>query len=242
MQTLYGHSNSVISVAFSHDGTRVASGSYDSTVKIWDASSGTCLKTLDGHSGWVSSVAFSHDGTRVASGSDDDTVKIWDASSDACLKTLDGYSSWVSSVAFSHDGTRVASGSYDSTVKIWDASSGACLKTLKIGRTAFDISFDTTGLCLLTNIGTISLDMSSASDIAVAKTTLEEPRHHGYGLSAEGAWITWNDENVLWLPSEYRPSCLAIALWAIIIGCRSGQVLTIKFSFDKSPLSNNRSL
>ena len=78
LQTLEGHSNSVFSVAFSPDSTRLASGSRDDTVKIWDASSGACLQTLEGHSDWVNSVAFSPESTRLASGSDDDTVKIWD--------------------------------------------------------------------------------------------------------------------------------------------------------------------
>src|SRR5881394_3648625 len=60
LQTLEGHSQSVSSVAFSHDSARLASASYDSTVKIWDASSGECLQTLEGHSHAVWSVAFSH--------------------------------------------------------------------------------------------------------------------------------------------------------------------------------------
>ncbi|KAL1641203.1 hypothetical protein SLS61_010182 [Didymella pomorum] len=130
LQTLEGHSGYVPSVAFSHDSTRLASGSSDSTVKIWDASSGACLQTLKGHSDRVWSVAFSHDSTRLASGSDDNTVKIWDASSGTCLQTLKGHSDRVRSVAFSHDSTRLASGSDDNTVKIWDASGGACLQTL----------------------------------------------------------------------------------------------------------------
>jgi WD40 repeat protein len=130
MQTLKGHSNFVYSVIFSHDLTQLASGSADSTVKIWDASSRACLQTLKGHSGSVSSVAFSHDSTRLASGSADSTVKIWDASSGACLQTLN-HSNWAYSVAFSHDSTQLASGSRDSTIKIWDTSSGACLQTLK---------------------------------------------------------------------------------------------------------------
>jgi WD40 repeat protein len=97
LQTLEGHSRAVISVAFSHDSMRLASASDDSTVKIWDASSGACLQTLEGHSSYVSSVAFSHDSTRLASASYDNTVRIWDASSGACLQTLEGHSDYVSS-------------------------------------------------------------------------------------------------------------------------------------------------
>ena len=149
----------VRSVAFSHDSARLASASDDKTVKIWDASSGECLQTLEGHSGWVGSVAFSHDSARLASASDDNTVKIWDASSGECLQTLEGHSDRVRSVAFSHDSARLASASYDKTVKIWDASSGECLQTLGIGKTLFNISFDTTGSYLHTEIGTIAVDM-----------------------------------------------------------------------------------
>jgi WD40 repeat protein len=75
-------------VAFSPDSARLASASYDKTVKIWDASSGECLQTLEGHSDWVLSVAFSPDSARLASASRDKTVKIWDASSGECLQTL----------------------------------------------------------------------------------------------------------------------------------------------------------
>src|SRR3954451_14694708 len=81
LQTLEAHSGSVNSVAFSGDSTRLASASYDRTVKIWDASSGKCLQTLEGHSSSVYLVAFSGDSTRLASASGDRTIKIWDASS-----------------------------------------------------------------------------------------------------------------------------------------------------------------
>ena len=74
-----GHSNCVWSVSFSPDGTKVASGSYDETVKLWDVTSGEkCLQTLEGHSWYVNSVSFSTDGTKVASGSTDKTIKIWE--------------------------------------------------------------------------------------------------------------------------------------------------------------------
>jgi WD40 repeat protein len=63
-------------VAFSHDSARLATASYDDTVKIWDAYSGACLQTLEGHSSAVYSVAFLHDSARLVSASYDDTVKI----------------------------------------------------------------------------------------------------------------------------------------------------------------------
>ncbi|KAF2178772.1 WD40 repeat-like protein, partial [Zopfia rhizophila CBS 207.26] len=125
-----GIGDSVNSVAFSHDSARLASASYDKTIKIWDASSGECLRTLEGHGSSVNSVAFSHDSAGLASASDDKTVKIWNASSGECLHTL-GIGDSVNSVAFSHDSARLAPASDDKTVKIWDACSGECLHTLE---------------------------------------------------------------------------------------------------------------
>ncbi|KAH6648991.1 WD40-repeat-containing domain protein [Truncatella angustata] len=119
-----GHSSAVKSVAFSQDGSRIVSGSFDKTIRIWDTNSGKEVHKLEGHSNAVTSVAFSHDGSRIVSGSSDETVRIWDAKSGKQARKLEGHSNWVNSVAFSQDGSRIVSGSFDKTVRIWDSRSG----------------------------------------------------------------------------------------------------------------------
>lgn len=123
-------SSGVSSVAFSHDGIRIVSGSYGYSVQLWDAATGDKLRKLDGHTDWVSSVAFSHDETRIVSGSNDTTVRVWDAKSGEQLRQLNGHTDWVRSVAFSHDGTCIVSGSGDMSVRVWDAESGKELRKL----------------------------------------------------------------------------------------------------------------
>ena len=76
--TLRGHGAPVHCVAFSPDGDRLATGSEDNTVKLWDAATGEEIMTLRGHSDTVSCVAFSPDGDRLATGSWDNTAKLWD--------------------------------------------------------------------------------------------------------------------------------------------------------------------
>ena len=186
-----------------------------------------CLQTLEGHRSSVLSVAFSHDSTRLASALDDNTAKIWDASSGECLQTLEGHRGSVWSVAFSHDSTRLASASDDNTVKIWDASSGECLQTLDIGKALFNISVDTTGSYLHTEMGTIAID---APTPGVPDPQI--PRYQGGALSSDGAWITYNSENLVWLPSEYRPSCSAVSGKTIAIGVGSGKVWICNISIS----------
>ena len=128
---LKGHKGGVNSVAFSPDGTRLASASVDQTMKLWDVATGEEMLTIKGHTKSVYDLAFSPDGTRLASASADKTVKVWEAATGQEMSTLKGHKGGVLSVAFSPDGMRLASASFDRTVKVWDAVTGQEMLTLK---------------------------------------------------------------------------------------------------------------
>jgi WD40 repeat protein len=137
------------------------------------------------------------------------------------------------SVAFSHDSTRLASASYDKTVKIWDASSSECLQTLQVGKVLFNISFDTAGSCLYTDIGTITIVAESSVPSTIPTVTKHQNSiFQGVGLSSDGAWITYNSENLVWLPSEYRANCSAVSGKRIAIGSGSGKVWICSVDID----------
>jgi len=151
-----GHADSVNSVAFSPDGSLIASGSWDATIKLWRVLDGALVRTLMGHLGGVYSVAFSPDGSLLASGGRDSTVKLWRVSDGALVRVLTGHTNEVYSVTFSPDGSLLASGSGDGTIRLWRVSNGTLVRTFQSG--SYSVAFSPDGSLIVSGgYGTIEL-------------------------------------------------------------------------------------
>jgi eukaryotic-like serine/threonine-protein kinase len=143
--TIRADTNELWSVAWSPDGSRLATGGTEGVVKIWDALSGRQLASLRGHTGELRSVAWSPDGRRLASAGLDRKVKVWDLEHGHKATTMSGHQAAVVCVAWSPDGSRLASGSTDTTVKIWDPATGTNTQTLPAQRRVFSVSWTSNG-------------------------------------------------------------------------------------------------
>jgi len=117
------HSEGITSVAWSPNGSVIASGSgfTGGSIRLWDATSGNPLGTLEGHTSWICELTFSTDGLRLYSASGDQTIRIWDVGQRRCLATLRGSSHEVYGLALSPDGTTLASVCKDGVVAFWSA-------------------------------------------------------------------------------------------------------------------------
>ena len=177
IKTLVGHRYTVYCVAFSPNGTTLASGGEDNTIILWDTTTGEHTRTLArptgpfvgptdtlvGHTDTIYSVAFSPDGKTLASGSEDSRIILWDTTTGEHTRTLArptgpfvgptdtlvGHTDTIYSVAFSPDGQTLASGSADNTIILWDATTGQYKETL-IGhkRAVYSIAFSPDGQTL----------------------------------------------------------------------------------------------
>jgi serine/threonine protein kinase len=140
--TLYiyrGHTARVNAIAWSPDGTYIASASEDKTVQVWNILTGDQIFTYCGHSDAVNSVTWSPDGTRIASASSDSTVQVWDATTGQNVLTYTGHTNRVLTIAWSPDGPssspgrgpRIASGGDDKTLQVWNAITGKHICTYR---------------------------------------------------------------------------------------------------------------
>jgi len=133
--SIEGHTEAILSVAFSPDSTKLASGSGDTTIRLWDTLTGTPYAECRGHKNWVLFVSWSPDGKKLASGSMDKTIRIWEAQTGKQIGLFQGHTQPVTSISWeplhqNPQANRLVSGSKDTTAKVWDLTRSSCLLSL----------------------------------------------------------------------------------------------------------------
>ena len=142
------HNSSVNAVAFSPDGRKVATASYDNTARLWDVETGKQIQRLE-HDGSVYGVAFSPDGKKLATASSDSSARLWDVRTGKQIQRLEHDRS-VNAVAFSPDGQKLATASSDSSARLWDVGTGKQLQRLEHNNSVNAVAFSPDGQKLAT--------------------------------------------------------------------------------------------
>lgn len=115
---LRGHSDYITRIAWSPDGKYLASPSKDKTIRIWDGSTGECMKILEGHQNMIMATTWSPDGKNLASCSHDNTIRIWEPLHWRTVAVLKGHNNHINEVAWSND--KLASCDWNGQILIWD--------------------------------------------------------------------------------------------------------------------------
>ena len=196
--TLQGHSGWVTGLAFTPDGRRLVSGSWDQTVKMWDVTTGLPAGMVSNNIHYVQALASSRDGRWIAAENSADSVTIWDTATGQPVHTLPtdrkvrgAGNNWVYSIAFSPDGRLLASGLDDKTIRIWDVKSGEPLHDFTANkRSVIYVAFSPDGRWLATggNDKTILVwDVESGK--LVRKLTGHKKTIYAVAFSPTGQWL-----------------------------------------------------
>ncbi|WYZ42122.1 hypothetical protein EsH8_V_001017 [Colletotrichum jinshuiense] len=227
--TLESYAIPIVSAAFTTDGRQLALGFVNGTINIWDLTLGICVLTLKGHHQSVWFVMFTADDQRLASGSGDMTIKMWELVAGTCISTF-GMNDFRYNEFLGQQPLNESLGG----VAIWDPATGACMSTVPVGlgiaipKAIAHINSSQ----LLTDTDVVVLNSRSGAGSQSWFPYQARVSSLGYGISLDGGWVMRGDNEILWLPLEYRSEALAVVGNIVAIGCKTGRVVFIQLSTE----------
>lgn len=231
LRQLRGHTGGVLCVAWSPDGTKLVSGSWDNTATIWDAANGLPLSKLAAHPGSVLCAAWSGDGSVIATGSTDSRVRLWDSGNGTIVRTLGNHKAAVTGVVW--NGRRLASCSEDMSVALWDEQSWQ--PAFFQGHTRYVNAVAWRGVTLCSGSG----DFSAIVWNEATGQKLSTLQGHAYDVSA----VAWSPDGKLLATGSWDNS---IMLWNTENGAsvarltgHSAQITDLAFSPDGGRIASS---
>jgi len=182
----FAHQDEVNDAAFSPDGARILTSSWDKTAKLWDAASGELISSF-AHRDGVVHAAFSPDGALILTASADHTAKLWDAAGK--LIASFAHQDRVNSAEFSPDGARILTASADKTAKLWEASSGKLISSFAHQGIVYHAAFSRDGTRILTASADGSAKLWDATSGGLIASFAHRNSLYGAEFSPDGARI-----------------------------------------------------
>jgi WD40 repeat protein len=177
MSVLSGHTGTILSLAFSLDGTLLISGSEDKTVKLWDVRTGGTIKTFSDYTSSILTISISPDHATIASGSEDGTICLWDVRTGKCHPTILCHDGRVTAISFSPTNSRrLISSSWDRTVRQWDTGDRQIGRPChEAGRVAH-VAYSSDGTRFVSCGGTVATVRDTESGAEVVKLRVDAPK------------------------------------------------------------------
>jgi WD40 repeat protein len=195
-RTFKAHTNWVTTIAFSSDGQRLVSGSWDRSVKSWDVATGHELSAIASKVTGIQASALSHDGRLIAAEDASNDIRIWNATTGGEVRAIKGDrppwdESWVYSIAFSPDDSLLAAALDNKTVRLWNVNSGRVVRDfVASSREVIYAAFSPNGRWLATGGDARTIEIWDTATGKVSKTLKGHKQDvYAVAFSPDGRWL-----------------------------------------------------